>query len=44
MRQTIALLLVGATIVALAVFLGTSQQPREDELARSIARLVETSR
>jgi hypothetical protein len=44
MRQTIALVTLGTLIVAIAVFLGTAQQPREDELARSIARLVETAR
>jgi fructose-specific phosphotransferase system IIC component len=44
MRQMIAFVMLGTVIVALAVLLGTAEQPREDELARSIARLVETAR
>jgi hypothetical protein len=43
MRKAIGLVMLGTIIVALAVLLGTAEQPR-GQLARSIARLVETSR
>jgi hypothetical protein len=44
MRQTISLVVLGSILVALAVLVGTADNPRDDELARSIARIVETSR
>jgi hypothetical protein len=44
MRQMIALVILGSILVGLVVLLGTANQPREDELARSIARMVETAR
>ncbi|HET8539671.1 MAG TPA: hypothetical protein VFL83_07345 [Anaeromyxobacter sp.] len=44
MRPAIVLVILGSILVSLVVLVGTADQPRDDELARSISRLVERTR
>jgi hypothetical protein len=44
MRQVVTLVIVGSLVVALLAFVGSQTRPADDDLARSITAMVETTR